>query len=68
MRIAFLTAGGIAPCLSSSIGELIKGYYSIYPNAKLFGYLNGYCGLLMGKSIEISEIVKQNGLIIPCST
>ena len=26
MKIAFLTAGGIAPCLSSSIGSLIEKY------------------------------------------
>ena len=26
MKIAFLTAGGIAPCLSSSIGYLIERY------------------------------------------
>jgi pyrophosphate--fructose-6-phosphate 1-phosphotransferase len=64
MRIAFLTAGGIAPCLSSSIGELIKGYYHKYPNAKLLGYLHGYRGLLLGKSIEISETVKQNADIL----
>ena len=64
MRIAFLTAGGIAPCLSSSIGELIKEYHVRYPNAELFGYLNGYCGLLMGKSIEIPEIVKKNANVL----
>ncbi len=64
MRIAFLTAGGIAPCLSSSIGELIKGYYNKFPEAKLIGYLHGYRGLLLGKSIEISEKVKQNADIL----
>ena len=29
MRVAFLTAGGLAPCLSASIGYLIKEYSSI---------------------------------------
>ena len=29
MKIAFLTAGGIAPCLSSSIGALIEQYAGI---------------------------------------
>ena len=32
MKVAFLTAGGIAPCLSSSIGMLIKKY-SDYDNS-----------------------------------
>ena len=42
MKIAFLTAGGIAPCLSSSIGGLIENYNSSAPEAELIGYLNGY--------------------------
>ena len=51
MKIAFLTAGGIAPCLSSSIGALISEYNQLAPNAKMMGYLNGYRGLLLGESI-----------------
>ena len=60
MKIAFLTAGGIAPCLSASIGALIKKYNEIVPNAELLGYLNGYRGLLLGNSIEIPPTVKEN--------
>ena len=58
MKIAFLTAGGIAPCLSASIGALIEKYNEIAPDADLIGYLNGYRGLLLGKSISFSNIVK----------
>ena len=47
-KIAFLTAGGIAPCLSSSIGALIEQYNQLLPDAELSGYLNGYQGLLTG--------------------
>ena len=57
MKIAFLTAGGIAPCLSSSIGALIYEYNQILPNAELIGYLNGYRGLLLGKSIEFPDSI-----------
>ncbi len=60
MKIAFLTAGGIAPCLSASIGALIEEYNKLSPNAELLGYLNGYRGLLLGKSITIPESVKSN--------
>ena len=60
MKIAFLTAGGIAPCLSASIGALIEKYNEIVPNAELLGYLNGYRGLLLGNSIEIPSTVKEN--------
>ena len=58
-KIAFLTAGGIAPCLSSSIGALIEQYNQLMPDAELSGYLNGYQGLLTGKSIPIGDEVKK---------
>ena len=60
MKIAFLTAGGIAPCLSSSIGALIESYNSLAPEAEMIGYLNGYRGLLQGKSLRFPEDVKTN--------
>ena len=60
MKIAFLTAGGIAPCLSSSIGALIEKYNGIASDAELIGYLNGYRGLLLGNSIEFPDSAKTN--------
>ena len=64
MKIAFLTAGGIAPCLSASIGALIEKYNEIVPKAELLGYLNGYRGLLLGDSIEILSTVKENSDVL----
>jgi len=58
-KIAFLTAGGIAPCLSSSIGALVECYNELAPDAELVGYLNGYQGLLLGKSIRFPPVVKE---------
>ena len=52
MKIAFITSGGIAPCLSATIGRLVKNYFENYPNAEIIGYLNGYKGLLLGRSIS----------------
>jgi pyrophosphate--fructose-6-phosphate 1-phosphotransferase len=60
MKIAFLTAGGIAPCLSSSIGALIEKYNEIDPDAELIGYLNGYQGLLLRRSIVFPDSVKKD--------
>ena len=60
MKIAFLTSGGIAPCLSSSIGRLTENYLNNYPEAEIIGYLNGYKGLLLGKSIQFPKILKNN--------
>lgn len=59
-KIAFLTAGGIAPCLSSSIGALIEKYNQIAPDAEMIGYLNGYRGLLLGRSIPFPREVREN--------
>ena len=60
MKIAFLTAGGIAPCLSASIASLIHKYNDLCPEAELVGYLNGYRGLLLGESIAFPESVKKD--------
>ena len=60
MRIAFLTAGGIAPCLSASIGALIEKYNEIAPEAELIGYLKGYRGLLLGDSISFPSTAKND--------
>lgn len=55
MKIAFLSAGGLAPCLSASIGALIREYHVKLPDADLIGYLNGYRGLLLGNSISFPD-------------
>ena len=55
MRVAFLTAGGIAPCLSAAIGHLIKCYSEKDSYIEMYGYLHGYKGLLLGNSIKISN-------------
>ncbi len=64
MKIGILTAGGLAPCLSASIGELIVQYTQHAPEAAIVGYLNGYKGLLLGKSIRITDTVRENAGIL----
>jgi len=64
MKVGFLTAGGIAPCLSASIGSLIYEYNKLEPNATLIGYMNGYQGLLLGNSIVFDDNVKKNYKIL----
>jgi len=58
-RIAILTSGGIAPCLSAATGCLITEYTRLVPDMEIIGYLNGYKGLLEGSSILISEEVRK---------
>ena len=60
MKIAFLTSGGIAPCLSASIARLTENYLTQYPNVEIIGYLNGYKGLLLGKKISFPSSVKNS--------
>ena len=63
-KVAFLTAGGLAPCLSSSIGFLIDEYNKKSPKTEMIGYINGYMGLLKGDSIPVTETVRKNALVL----
>lgn len=63
-KVAFLTAGGLAPCLSSSIGFLIDEYNKVAPNVQMIGYINGYMGLLKGESIPVTDAVRANALVL----
>jgi pyrophosphate--fructose-6-phosphate 1-phosphotransferase len=63
-KVAFLTAGGLAPCLSSSIGFLIDEYNRKAPNVEMIGYINGYMGLLKGESIPVTAEVRKNALVL----
>jgi len=58
-KIAMLTAGGLAPCLSSAVGGLIERYTELAPNVEMIGYLAGYKGLLQGKSIPVTPEVRK---------
>lgn len=60
MRVAFLTAGGLAPCLSSSIGLLIEQYSKLDIEVEFFAYKNGYKGLLKGDIISIPNHIADN--------
>lgn len=53
--VAMLTAGGLAPCLSSTVAGLIERYTEVAPGVRIIAYLNGYAGLLTGKSAEVTE-------------
>ena len=63
-KVGILTSGGIAPCLSASIGGLIEKYNEISPDFEIIGYEHGYRGLLLGKSIKFSDSIKENCSIL----
>jgi pyrophosphate--fructose-6-phosphate 1-phosphotransferase len=54
-RVALLTAGGFAPCLSSAVGGLIERYTEISPEVELVAYQNGYHGLLTGTKVVVDD-------------
>lgn len=52
-RVALLTAGGFAPCLSSAVGGLIERYTELAPEIEIIAYQHGYHGLLTGTKIVV---------------
>ena len=63
-KIAILTAGGLAPCLSSAIGALIERYTEMDPTIEIICYRGGYKGLLLGDSITVCPKIRQNAHIL----
>jgi pyrophosphate--fructose-6-phosphate 1-phosphotransferase len=57
-RVALLTAGGLAPCLSSAVGGLIQRYSEIAPDVEIIGYLDGYAGLLGGRHLTVTPEIR----------
>src|SRR5680860_125253 len=63
-RVALLTAGGFAPCLSSAVGGLIERYTEIAPEIELIAYQHGYHGLLRGDSIVVDAEARANAPLL----
>jgi diphosphate-dependent phosphofructokinase len=63
-RVALLTAGGFAPCLSSAVGGLIERYTQIAPEIEIIAYLHGYHGLLLGEKIVIDAETRASTAVL----
>lgn len=63
-KVALLTAGGLAPCLSSAVGGLIQRYTEIAPEVEIIAYLGGYAGLLKGESISVTPEVREKAHLL----
>ena len=62
VNVAMLTAGGLAPCLSSSIAALTQHWVAALKAGKISGltvrmYTDGYEGLLQGESFVVPDAV-----------
>ncbi len=63
-KVAILTAGGLAPCLSSAVGGIIERYTEIDPSIEIICYRSGYKGLLLGDAYPVTtEIRAKAGLM-----
>ena len=63
-RVALLTAGGLAPCLSSAVGGLIERWTAVAPEVEIIGYLDGYAGLLAGRSVVVTPEVRERAHLL----
>ncbi len=57
-RVALLTAGGYAPCLSSAVGALIERYTAELPDVEIIAYRHGYHGVLTGTSVVVDAAAR----------
>lgn len=63
-KVAILTAGGLAPCLSSAIGSLIERYTEIDPTIEIIAYRGGYKGLLLGDSYKVTPEIREKAALL----
>ncbi len=63
-KVALLTAGGFAPCLSSAVGGLIERYTEIAPDVEIIAYKYGYQGLLSGDHITVTPEVRKHAALL----
>jgi pyrophosphate--fructose-6-phosphate 1-phosphotransferase len=63
-KVALLTAGGLAPCLSAAIGGLLQRYSKIAPEVELICYRSGYKGLLLGDSLKVGPTERTNAHVL----
>src|SRR6476660_7737759 len=63
-KVALLTAGGFAPCLSSAVGGLSERYTEIAPDIEIIAYKYGYQGLLSGDSVTVTPEVRKGAALL----
>lgn len=60
VNVGMMTSGGLAPCLSASVAQLIKYWTQAYREGTITGlsfrfYFGGYKGILIGDSVILPE-------------
>ncbi len=63
-KVAILTAGGHAPCLSAAVGQLILHYTQQCPDWDIICYRSGYKGLLLGQSYVVTPEIRAQAAVL----
>src|SRR5450432_726036 len=63
-KVAILTAGGLATCLSAAVGQLILHYTAQCPTWDIICYRSGYKGLLKGDSLVVTPEIRANAGVL----
>lgn len=63
-RVALLTAGGYAPCLSSAVGGLIERYTELMPEVEIIGYRHGYHGVLSDTKVVVDDEARRSAHLL----
>ena len=63
-KVALLTAGGLAPCLSSAVGGLIQRYTELAPDVEIIAYVGGYAGLLRGEKLVVTPEIRKHAHLL----
>jgi pyrophosphate--fructose-6-phosphate 1-phosphotransferase len=63
-KVAILTAGGLAPCLSAAIAGLVERYTQVARDIEIICYRAGYKGLLLGDSITIGAAERSTAHVL----
>ena len=71
-RIGMLTSGGDCQALNATMRGVVKGLYNIFDNVEVYGFLEGYKGLMYGNyrklsASDFSGILTQGGTILGSS-
>ena len=59
--VAMLTAGGLAPCLSSAVGGLIERYTEVAPDVRIIAYTQRVRRAAQGRVVEVTAAGAREG-------
>ena len=72
LRVGFLTSGGDCQALNATMRGIAKGLYELFDEVEIYGFLEGYKGLMRGNYIKMkpedfSGIINKGGTILGSS-